>query len=359
MVVAFEIKWEDICGLNYHNPLCNDGRLVMEAAKLTKRQFLTVSTHKPCAYCATQTCLKPLADAAQMKEAQKYYLKRMVTQQPQSAQPSKRAALRTYASSPDMSLPWVSRPAQLSRASSQAHHHHDHHVQWGAEGRQQQPLPTAHPTAMLTDLPSTSQSSAQPEAAAPAGGQEAASDPRHAQTPASPSVTHSHTKSCLKHAGVGKLSPPQAREQQPKVAAAATPVAYLQASSSNASSTVSSGQEALCAGLTPVFESAFSDASQVPAEQELRQQSGSNEQSVAEHSMAEEWPETCSWTVPCHMFKYRTVTFNFTDPSLPEVLRPAINVSSKCPDSKACMSWNSLSWPAFADQRLPTSLACG
>lgn len=43
MVVAFEIKWEDICGLNYHNPLCIDGRVVMEAAKLTKRQFLTVS----------------------------------------------------------------------------------------------------------------------------------------------------------------------------------------------------------------------------------------------------------------------------------------------------------------------------
>lgn len=47
MVVAFEIKWEDICGLNYHNPLCIDGRVVMEAAKLTKRQFLTVSLSTP------------------------------------------------------------------------------------------------------------------------------------------------------------------------------------------------------------------------------------------------------------------------------------------------------------------------
>ena len=45
MVVAFEIKWDDVCGLNYHNPLCLDGRVVMEAAKLTKRQFLTVSVH--------------------------------------------------------------------------------------------------------------------------------------------------------------------------------------------------------------------------------------------------------------------------------------------------------------------------
>lgn len=266
-----------------------------------------------------------------MKEAQKYYLKRTSTPERQSAQPSKRAALRTYASSPDMSLPLVPRPAQLSRASSQAHHHHHHHVQWGAEGRQQQPWPTAQPTAMQKDLPSTSESSVQPEAAAPAGAQEAASDPGSSETPASPSVTHSHTRSCLKHAGVGKLSPPQAREQQPKMAAdhwSATPVAYLQASSNH--SAVSSRQEAPTAALTPVFESAFSDASQIPAEQELRRQSGSSEQSVAEHSLAEEWPETCSWTVPCHVFKYRTVTFSFTDPSLPVVLRPAINVSYKC-----------------------------
>lgn len=333
MVVAFEIKWEDICGLNYHNPLCIDGRVVMEAAKLTKRQFLTVSTHTSGACHAAQTCPKPLAHTAQMKEAQKYYLKRVSIPERQSAQSSKRAALRTYASSPDMSLPLVPRPAQLSRASSQAHHHHYQHVQWGAEGRQQQPLPTAQPTVMQTDLPSTSESSVQPDAATPAGAQEATSDPRHSQAPASPPVTHRHTKSCLKHAGVGKLSPPQAREQQPKTAAdhwSASPVAYLQASSNHASSAVSSRHEAPSAGLTPVFESAFSDASQVPAEQDLRRQSGSSEQSVAEHSVAEEWPQTCSWTVPCHVFKYRTVTFSFIDPSLPVVLRPAINVSYKC-----------------------------
>ena len=44
LVVAFEIRWEDVCGFNYHNPLCNDGRVVIEAASLTKRQFLTVSS---------------------------------------------------------------------------------------------------------------------------------------------------------------------------------------------------------------------------------------------------------------------------------------------------------------------------
>lgn len=47
MAVGFEIKWEDVCGFNYHNPLCNDGRIVIEAAKLTKRQFLTVRCTLP------------------------------------------------------------------------------------------------------------------------------------------------------------------------------------------------------------------------------------------------------------------------------------------------------------------------
>ncbi len=42
LVVGFEISWEDMCGLNYHNPLCQPGRVVIEAANVTKRQFLTV-----------------------------------------------------------------------------------------------------------------------------------------------------------------------------------------------------------------------------------------------------------------------------------------------------------------------------
>lgn len=262
-----------------------------------------------------------------------------------------------------MTLPLVPRPAQLSRASSQAHHHRHHHVQWGAGGKQQPPVLTAQLTPMQTlqtDLPCTSESSAQPEAAAPAGVQEAASDPSHAQTPAIPSVTHSHTKSCLKHAGVGKLSPPQAREQQPNMAAdnhLAAPVAYLQASSNHANSAVFSSQEAPSAGLTPVFESAFSDASQVPAEQELRRQSGSSEQSLAEHSVAEDWPETCSWTVPCHVFKYRTVTFSFKNPSLPVVLRPAINVRYTPSDNAKHMPSNML-WSACALKEQPMSLLC-
>lgn len=276
-----------------------------------------------------------------MNEAQKYYLKRVSTPEPQPSQPSKRAALRTYASSPDMSLPLVPRPTQLSRASSQAHHNQHHHVQWGANDWQQQLMPAAQPTAMRslqTDPPSTYESSAHAE---PPSAQEGASELRHSQAPAIPSAPYSHTKSCLKHAGVGKVSAPSAREQ-PKLGTAqnhqpAPPVAYLQASSNLASSALHSSQVVPSAGLTPVFESAFSDASQVPAEQELRRQSGSSEQSVAGHSAAEEWPETCRWTVPCHVFKYRTVTFSFTDPSLPVVLRPAINVSRKPPDSASCM----------------------
>ncbi|KAL0054238.1 hypothetical protein WJX82_005935 [Trebouxia sp. C0006] len=84
LVVGFEINWEDVCGLNYHNPLCQPGRVVIEAAHVTKRQFLT------------------------MKEAQKYYLKRVSTPDPHSPAFSRRAGahtLRTYASSPNMSLP--------------------------------------------------------------------------------------------------------------------------------------------------------------------------------------------------------------------------------------------------------------
>lgn len=194
---------------------------------------------------------------------------------------------------------------------------------------------------LQTDLPGPSESSAHAE---PPSAQEGASELRHSRTPAVPSAPYSHTKSCLKHAGVGKVSAPSARDQ-PKMAAdhqPAPPVAYLQASSNLASSALYSSQAVPSAGLTPVFESAFSDASQVPAEQELRRQSGSSEQSVAGHSVAghsvgEEWPETCSWTVPCHVFKYRTVTFSFTDPSLPVVLRPAINVSCTPPESAKCM----------------------
>lgn len=140
------------------------------------------------------------------------------------------------------------------------------------------------------------------------------------------------TTSCLKHAGVGGMSPPQARETITTATAAAAAAAdqsssQMQSASFQANSTPSADQprksQTVPASEAAVeFVSAFSGASQLQAEDELRRQSGSSEQGVQDL-----WPETCSWTVPCHVYKYRTVTFNFEDPSLPGVLQPAINVS--------------------------------
>ena len=44
-VLAFEVEWGSICGLDYSNPLCQDGRVVVEAKHVTKREFQTVCVH--------------------------------------------------------------------------------------------------------------------------------------------------------------------------------------------------------------------------------------------------------------------------------------------------------------------------
>ena len=41
-VLAFEVEWASICGLDYSNPLCQDGRLVIEATHIVKREFQKV-----------------------------------------------------------------------------------------------------------------------------------------------------------------------------------------------------------------------------------------------------------------------------------------------------------------------------
>ncbi|KAL0032280.1 hypothetical protein WJX79_002214 [Trebouxia sp. C0005] len=76
----------------------------------------------------------------------------------------------------------------------------------------------------------------------------------------------------------------------------------------------------LCQPGRVVIEAAHVTKRQFLTMKEAQKQSGSSEQGVQDL-----WPETCSWTVPCHVYKYRTVTFNFEDPSLPGVLQPAIN----------------------------------
>ena len=41
-VVAFEVDWDRIVGVDYVNTLCTDGRMVLEAHHVIKRIFLTV-----------------------------------------------------------------------------------------------------------------------------------------------------------------------------------------------------------------------------------------------------------------------------------------------------------------------------
>jgi len=41
-VVAFEVDWDRIVGVDYVNTLCTDGRMVLEANHVVKRIFLTV-----------------------------------------------------------------------------------------------------------------------------------------------------------------------------------------------------------------------------------------------------------------------------------------------------------------------------
>ncbi|DBA96502.1 TPA: hypothetical protein ACH3X1_015380 [Trebouxia sp. C0004] len=284
--------------------------VVIEAAHVTKRQFLT------------------------MKEAQKYYLKRVSTPEPLSSAVSRRAGahtLRTYASSPNMSLPLVAR-AELTRAQSKAHAQHKH-IQWQADSNWQlQPAP-AQSAAMRNleqALPSMPETSAASQTPAPAAMQEqtARTDDCHA-TKAHHQPRHGDigAKTCLKHTGVGGMSPPQAREPETAAAAAAAdqsssqmPSASFQANSTLSADQPRQSQNAPASEAAAEFVSAFSGASQLQAEDELGRQSGSSEQGIQD-----EWPDTCTWTVPCHVYKYRTVTFNFEDPSLPGVLQPAIN----------------------------------
>lgn len=44
-ILAFEIRWSDIVGVDFKWPLTEDARLVLEAAVLSKRVFASVSGH--------------------------------------------------------------------------------------------------------------------------------------------------------------------------------------------------------------------------------------------------------------------------------------------------------------------------
>ncbi len=69
LVVAFEVDLAEVCGLDYVWRLCEDGRLVLEARQVVKREFLTArrpghrpaSTHTRCR-CAACLLRAPLGE---------------------------------------------------------------------------------------------------------------------------------------------------------------------------------------------------------------------------------------------------------------------------------------------------------
>ena len=223
---------------------------------------------------------------------------------------------------------------ELNRVSQEAQPQNSH-VQWQADSKWPVQSASAQPAAMrslepaLPSMPETSAASQEPE---PAAIQQRTADPAAEQTlhrQHQPHQKQAVVRTCLKHAGIGGESPPQARETALPSAAAAPlhtssqlSTAHLQSTSTQGASQSAQQQEAAAPEPAAEFVSAFSGASLLQDEGTLRRQSGSSVQSTQE-----QWPDTCSWTVPCHVYNYRTVTFNFDDPSLPGVLQPAINVS--------------------------------
>ena len=43
-VLAFEVDWKNVVGIDYSNPLCLSGRLVLESHHVVKRDFPSVTT---------------------------------------------------------------------------------------------------------------------------------------------------------------------------------------------------------------------------------------------------------------------------------------------------------------------------
>lgn len=62
-VLAFEVELQSICGMDYSNPLILDGRVVLEAKHVVKREFLTVwhPPVPPASLCARPPCSVPPA----------------------------------------------------------------------------------------------------------------------------------------------------------------------------------------------------------------------------------------------------------------------------------------------------------
>ena len=50
------------------------------------------------------------------------------------------------------------------------------------------------------------------------------------------------------------------------------------------------------------------------------------------------WPSPSSWTVPSRTYEYRTISFNFSDPRMPGILRKPIKVRSPGLDPLLCLA---------------------
>ena len=47
---------------------------------------------------------------------------------------------------------------------------------------------------------------------------------------------------------------------------------------------------------------------------------------IREESQYGAWPSPSCWTMASHAYDYRSVAFQFSDPRMPTILRPAIQV---------------------------------
>ena len=268
-----------------------------------------------------------LVSCLQLHQARKFYLKHTITPATASSGISRHAGiLRTYASSPDMRRSSVRRASFAPAYDIPEQQSQEQLVDEAVCQHQAENCSNAQPSLGLDANCASSQYADQ------------------RAVDATPSISHDSARcqplglnascrahqSCLTHAGVGTSSPPQARHPAPisfSQAPQPAPVslnnsqALVNGSTSRSLSTVAQHQnQQHCRSAE--------DASDVAEDSAVESADIVQLQSRPEQSAASQWLDVASWTLPCHEFGYRTVTFSFVDPGLPGVLRPAINVSS-------------------------------
>ena len=311
----------------------------------------------------------------QMQEAHRFYLTQAhipVAASPQHA--NKRASiLRTYASSPDMMQPRAAR-GDLSAVNNKGQQQRQWQPPSGQQVQQQPQAPSqqtqqghalCHTTSagyhVQRSLADSYSFVPQQQPATPfAVAEPIAEEP--GTTVACGSTKHSEThQPCFTHTGIGTTSPPQARHTHPSLPCTDVHTAPANSQTHSPSDTgvipavdLAASQHHQCRHFADntaqepdqavVSEQRQGTTAQNAAAQSQQQGSSSMESSSDRVQRGSaEWPDITSWTLPCHEFGYRTVTFSFVDPNLPEVLRPAINVRLRRKQSSyaatiACLS---------------------